>query len=636
MKLKLQILSLFLLFSFGFLFAQEMERSNLIWARTTSETITLDGVLSESAWQDAESFHMTYGENTQFIPGSGYRQEQGVAPSDPTDVTFKLLVNGNNLYLAATVMDSSVGGGLFNKFDGFLINIRNRAEQVTGGIAPPFEYFYGWVTEGWADPATGEVGASPGFFGWAAGSRDSIDSRTGLTNGEVWNAVTVVNGTSNDDSTPDEGYTVEFMFNLAARGYDVTKTEGDIVEFNISVYDADWQWPLNADKFSGNRAWWAGPWGNASSYDIVRIYARPDVTTSSGAVPEVGPELVFENGANFDDPVIDGKLDEDVWGKVKGFDIRYGDEELRSSYPGIGPWRSGQFQPEINGVKAAVVDPGDATIKAFFKGNMLYLGVDARDQAVWGNSQFDLWDGIRFVINDRAVQNADNVLEPRVISAVVDSLGQLMTADYLTTMIDSGSAQAALALNSGTTVNDFNDVDNGYSIEIAIDLTGLGYPADRGDGVLFFSATLFDGEKFDNAADNYGTRTWFFRESGSPAAPAWTFMDATKMVGGETAISDEVSAIPSKFELLGNYPNPFNPSTRIKFTLAESGTVKLNVFNVKGQKLAESVLGKYSAGTNEVQYTANHLSTGLYFYNLEFTHAGKRQVTKTQKMLLIK
>ena len=214
MKIQLKNLFFVLLLSVGYLFAQNMERPNLIWARTTSETITLDGVLSEASWAKAESFHMRYGENTQFVPGSGYRQEQGVAPSDPTDVTFKFLVNGNKLYVAAVVKDRSVGGGLFNKFDGFLMNIRNRAEQVPGGIAPPFEYFYGWVTETWADPATGEVGASPGFFGMDGGSRDSIDSRTGLTSGEVWNAVTVVDGVSNDDSSPDVGYTTEFMFNL--------------------------------------------------------------------------------------------------------------------------------------------------------------------------------------------------------------------------------------------------------------------------------------------------------------------------------------------------------------------------------------------------------------------------------------
>ena len=422
--------------------------------------------------------------------------------------------------MAASVQDSSVGGGLFNKFDGFLMNIRNRAEQVSGGIAPPFEYFYGWGTETWADPATGEVGASPGFFGMDGGSRDSIDSRTGLLNGEVWNAATFVNGISNDDATPDAGYTTEFMFNLDVRGYDVTDADGDIIEFNASVYDADWQWPLNADKFSGNRVWWEGPWGNASSYDLVRIYSRPDVTTNSGPVPQVGPEMVIKNGANYDDPVIDGKLDEAVWNEIDGFDIRYGDDALRASYPGIGPYRSGQFQPTVNGGTATVVDPGDATIKAFFKGDMLYLGVDVRDQAVWGKSQFDLWDGIRFVINDRLVQNADLVLEGRTLSAVVDSLGQLMTADYLTTLVDSGWAHAAVALKPNTVVNDFNDADEGYSIEMAVDLTSIGYPIGLGDGVLFFSATLFDGDKVnDNAADDYGTRAWFFREASGPAAP---------------------------------------------------------------------------------------------------------------------
>jgi len=94
---------LFVLLIFAFVRAQDNERPNLIWARQTSEAITLDGQLNEAAWANAESFRMVYGENGQYIPGSGYLQEQGVAPSDPTDVTFKFLVNDNKLYLAAIV-----------------------------------------------------------------------------------------------------------------------------------------------------------------------------------------------------------------------------------------------------------------------------------------------------------------------------------------------------------------------------------------------------------------------------------------------------------------------------------------------------------------------------------------------------
>jgi len=604
--------------------ASPLERPNLIWARTTTDAITLDGKLDEAAWGKAESVRIQYGKASELIPGSGWKDESGVKPSDPLDATLKFIVSGNNLYMAAVVKDSSVGGGLFNQFDGFLMNMRDHSS--VDRPAPPFEYFYGWVTEEWADPATGEVGASPGFFGWASGDRT------------VWDAVTVVDGVSNDDATPDGGYTVELMFNLTPRGYDVTKTGGDIIEFNISIYDADWHWPHNNDKFSGNRTWWQGPWGNGSAYDVVRIYARPNVTINSGPVPEVGPEVVIRNGKNFPDPVIDGRLDEAVWGKIKGLDIRYGDDELRASYPGIGPWRSGQFQPEINSVKAAVLDPGDATIKWFFKNDMLYLGVDVRDQAVWGLNNYDQWDGIRFVINERSLLNPDdNNLERRQLTVRIDSLGSMMAMEYLPFLIDSlQGAQAAMALKPNTTVNDYNDIDEGYTIELAVDLKKLGYPVGLGDGVLFISATLFDGDAFANPADDYGTRTWWMREGSWPAGPAWAYLDPTLLV--ETSVSGYVNnSLPTKFEIIGNYPNPFNPSTIIRYALPQEGMVTLKVYNILGRTVATMPLGFQTAGIKEVSFSAEKVSSGIYLYHLEVApKTGKVTHTPIGKMLILK
>ena len=48
-------------------------------------------------------------------------------------------------------------------------------------------------------------------------------------------------------------YYVEMRFNLTPMGYDVTRPEGDVVEWNISVYDCDWFWPISVTSFSSNR-----------------------------------------------------------------------------------------------------------------------------------------------------------------------------------------------------------------------------------------------------------------------------------------------------------------------------------------------------------------------------------------------
>ncbi len=613
---------------------QPAARTDAIWARSTAgAAITLDGQLNEAAWAQAESIHVYYGQDSG-LPGSGYRNEGGAEPEDPTNATLKFLTVGNKLYLGAFIRDKSVGGGLFNKFDGLLMNLRSHARPARP--APPFECFYGWVTETWADPNTGNVGASPGFFGQASGSTDSARA--------IWNAVTTVLGTSNDDATPDVGWVTEVEFNLDVKsfnnnrsgGYDVTRPQGDILEFNISIYDADWQWPLDAARFSGNRAWFQGPWGNANSFNILRIYARPDVTVSSGAVPVIGPEVTIKNLATSAAPVIDGNLNDQIWSGASKFDIRYGDDALRASYPAVGPYRSGQFQPSIGGVTAAVVDPADATVWYFYKGNTFYLGIDVRDQVVTAIDNFDQFDGVNITINDRgATDEAEHRLITRELIARVGTGGTLARGGYLPFLVDSLSgAQAGLALKSGSTVDNPNDVDAGFTIELAFDLTKLGYPANLGDRVLWWGVTLLDGDSFVNTADNYGNRVWWFRENGGSAAPAWSHLDATPV----SVVERGGEVLPSQFRVLGNYPNPFNPSTNIRFTLPEAGTITLKVFDLLGRDVETVALGSREAGAHETSFNAAQLPSGVYLYRLELTTTAAKKLMSTQygKMVLMK
>lgn len=612
--------------------SQTLKRLDAVWARATTDSITLDGKLDEAAWAQAESIRVQYPTSSEIIPGSGWHDEGGTLATDKTDVTYKFLVKDNNFYLAAVVKDSSVGGGLFNQFDGFLMNLRNHADP--GRPSPPFEYFYAWVTEPWADPSTGLVGANPGFFGFAGGPRDSVNSK-------IWNAATTVQGLSNSDTTLDQGYTSEICFNLTPRGYDVTRPEGDILEFNVSLYDADWHWPDQPGRFSSNRTWLQGPWGNASWYGILRIHARPDVTVSSGAVPEIGPDLIIPTAGTHAPPKIDGVLDESVWINAPGLDLRFGDTALRDSYPGIGPFRSGEFQPEINGLRAAVLDPADATLKYFFVEDTLYLGVDVRDKVVGSNANFDQMDGIRIFLRDRVkLKSDDNNLFIRNLAARVGDDGGLFADAFLATLLADTvkGAKAALALKPGTTVNNFNDEDTGYAIELAIELSHFGYPPGRGDGVLFIAATLFDGDEFLNPADNYGNRVWWMHEAEdqqNSAAPAWAFMDPGTVVSVE---DERQPSLPRNFALLGNYPNPFNPSTTIRYTMPEAGSVTLKVYDLLGRTVVTKPLGVQAAGVNEVKFDAEKLSSGVYFYRLQMVGLSSRKPFSTLygKMMLLK
>ena len=603
------------------------ERADAIWARTVVDgTITLDGRLDEPAWANAESVTLQYGKDAG-IPGSGWRNEGAAEPSDPLDATLKFLVVGNQLYLGVAVKDSSVGAGLFNRFDGVLMNIRNKANPARP--APPFEYFYGWVSESWADPATANIGALPGYFG-PAGDRTNPD------NVALWDAATTVAGITNSDTVPDAGYTMEFRLNLTPRGYDVTRPEGDIVSFNISIYDTDWQWPVIPGKLSGNRTWLQGPF-SAFLSNTVRIHARPNVTTNTPVLPEIGPELIVPNAVNYPAPTVDGQLNEAVWQYAPSFDVRFGDDALRETYPSIGPIASGQFQPEVGGGRAAVLDPGDATFKYFFKDDMLYLGVDVRDGAVIAVDTDVQWDGIRFMINDRVVREPENHdLIGREFIVRFDAAGQPVTGGYLTDLIAAGGASVGVTMKPNTTINNPADVDEGFYLELAIDLKQVGYPAGRGDGVIFLGALLFDGDTRPNPADDYGNWTWWFKERGNSASPVWAYMDPNTVI---TGVKDHagVEGVPEVFTLYGNYPNPFNPSTTISFGMPEAGLVTLKVFDVLGRSVLVKELGMKSAGKHEAVFEAKDFTSGAYFYRLQMTApGGKKQSTLYGRMMVIK
>nr|WP_051069697.1 T9SS type A sorting domain-containing protein [Gracilimonas tropica] len=88
---------------------------------------------------------------------------------------------------------------------------------------------------------------------------------------------------------------------------------------------------------------------------------------------------------------------------------------------------------------------------------------------------------------------------------------------------------------------------------------------------------------------------------------------------------------PLQFNLSQNYPNPFNPITHIQYGLPASGFVKLEVFNIKGQKVATLLDERKSAGLHKVTFDASNLASGLYIYRIQ---AGNH--VETKRFILIK
>ena len=89
--------------------------------------------------------------------------------------------------------------------------------------------------------------------------------------------------------------------------------------------------------------------------------------------------------------------------------------------------------------------------------------------------------------------------------------------------------------------------------------------------------------------------------------------------------------IPGAFVLFQNYPNPFNPSTTISYSIAKAGEVKLNVYDIIGNKVASVVDENKPAGSYTVQFNAVALPSGIYFYRLE-----SQGYSDTKKFILLK
>ncbi len=135
------------------------------------------------------------------------------------------------------------------------------------------------------------------------------------------------------------------------------------------------------------------------------------------------------------------------------------------------------------------------------------------------------------------------------------------------------------------------------------------------------SYTLFLGRTYE-----VGSPVFSALNSSNPCyfyVAAYTFNAVTSVA--------ERRGVPSHFALRQNYPNPFNPSTTIGFTLPERADVKLTVYNTLGQKVATVLDGMYGAGTYEVPFSAERLTSGVYYYTI---NAGSYNATR--KMVLLK
>jgi hypothetical protein len=601
--------------------AQPARTTDVAWARDVQgATLTLDGTLNEPAWAQAEVINVRWDNATFYTPGGGWDGFFGnfnanPVPSDPVDADVRLLRRGNILWIGVTARDHSVGGKAIDFWtgDGIIMSItdkRNRSAQPDTLL----NYFNGGATDEFfftyfgADTTAGSL---PRLFG------NHGDDRT------LWDGVTTVQGTSNDDSDTDVGYTQEIWIDLGQLGFNYGDGDGDRLPMTFAVYDFDYGRDPGGRQFL-SRAWWQNAWGGDMPYGVGFVYGRPDVTVSSGAVPAITePELRL--GTSEGTITLDGQLDEPEWQSLQPqVTLRYQPTaSMLDALPGFGPYYTHWFRPGGDAPDApAVVDPTIGQLRFFFQRRTLYVGLDTDDQAISGDAREDRGDGVRIVVRElRHLDDGDPYLF-RGFLTFIDSTGVLVRrreSQDTTGQTTNFGYEAALHLKGASTIADPNDIDEGYQMELAIDLAEIpGYTGGLGDRIIYIGAAFFDGDYLDpvDPAVSYGMRTWWLTERGGgpfggPAAA--TYLDPDFVItAGEPGPGGTSAAI----RLLGAAPNPAADETAIRYELGRPAVVTVEVFDALGRRVAEVTPGLQAPGLNEARVDAAGLAAGAYVYRV--------------------
>ncbi|MBL1215264.1 MAG: T9SS type A sorting domain-containing protein [Ignavibacteriae bacterium] len=95
--------------------------------------------------------------------------------------------------------------------------------------------------------------------------------------------------------------------------------------------------------------------------------------------------------------------------------------------------------------------------------------------------------------------------------------------------------------------------------------------------------------------------------------------------------NNNLVSVPTIYKLNQNYPNPFNPSTKIRFHLPERNLVRLDIFNILGQKVRTLANTEFETGIHEITFDGKNLASGVYLYRIV-----SGSFNETKKMLLLK
>ena len=292
----------------------------------------------------------------------------------------------------------------------------------------------------------------------------------------------------------------------------------------------------------------------------------------------------------------------------------------------IAKWNGSSWSPLGSGTSASVYAFSQYLGNLYVGGSFTTAGgLFVNRVARWNGSAWSGIGGVNSTVQSLGVYDANLILGGYFTvsggSVSTSRIAKWGAVPIAPTLISPANGSTGISL---TPTLNWNDIPNAfdYGVQLTNDpnfltlvinvngLTNSEYTVPTGildpNTVYFWRA---------NARNGLGTGTfstiWFF-----------TSVVTNISTNGE---------IPNKFSLYNNYPNPFNPSTNIKFDLPKSENVKLIVINQLGQEVSTLINKELVSGSYEYTFNADKLSSGVYFYRI-ITDS----FTDTKKMLLIK
>jgi len=425
--------------------------------------------------------------------------------------------------------------------------------------------------------------------------------------------------------------------------------------------DFQWRWNFDGTAASGDGPPEADVAYVATDFGFVFEIAIPAAAMNVGA-PEDGMEIGFDIQLN------DRDTEANADGSRETMLRWWGDNNLAWNQPDL--WGTAVLDSrevssvmDINAVSAAPVIDGekDAVYDALPRFSMNTYVVDATgfvDLEVMtgtGDLDFDFytgWDSANFYIFIEATDDIldishANVWERDSFEIQLDmdnSKAGSKDANDVTGAFQAG-AEVDPAGTSWDAKSSYASVmtDKGWNLEIAVPISALplGFAENQMIGIEF---QYNDGDA-SGARENIGKywhnqdNTWNTPSTWGTAKFVGTPIAGTEVTAGMVAgftissVDDQQPAgVATEYALEQNYPNPFNPQTTISYNIADQSEVTLSVFNSIGERVATLVNGEMqSQGNYKVTFDATGLSSGVYFYQLQYGHN-----VLTQKMVLMK